>query len=518
MYRHHEVHARHTDRRILVTGATGYVGGRLVPALLDAGFTVRTMSRKLDRLKRFTWFDQVEAVEADFTDTASMEKALDGVDVVYYLVHSMGDNAGNFQKVEEDCANILAQAAQSTGVKQIVYLSGLHPEKERLEDLSTHMSSRARVGRILLDSAVSTIVLRAATLIGSGSASFEIIRHLAERLPLIIGPRGLNNKIEPIGIRDALYYLTKSADLDEPLNRPIDIGCGVVYTYADLMRLYAKERGLWRVVKALPFTLPTDKIAGLWISLFTPVPSSLARPLGESMAEDAVTGDRDIAEYIPDPEGGLADYPLSVRRALWRAENEEVPTSWDESWKYVDKVEDESPADPEWAGQTNYRDDRTLHSDTVTPRQLWQVIEGIGGDNGYYSPEWMWWVRGVMDRVVGGPGLGGRRDRYRLVEGDRVDWWRVERLRRPRLLVLRAEMRVSGRAWLVQEAIPDGDVDDPGVTFRQAALFYPQGLLGLAYWWAVYPFHGLIFPAMARNIMRAARRKSLHPHSDRDRD
>lgn len=489
---------------MLVTGATGYVGGRVIPALLEAGFTVRACSRRATNLDRFDWADRVERAEADLADPGATAAAMAGVDVVLYLVHSMAGAEEDFEAAEARVARVIAEAAAAAGVRQIVYLSGLHPRTRAIGELSKHMRSREAVARILLDSPTPALVLRAATLIGSGSASFEIIRHLAERLPLMIAPRWIGNRIEPLSIRDCLHYLVGAADLAEPVNRSCDIGCGVSYRFADLLRGYAEAVGLTRRVVALPWPLPVDGLSGAWIGLVTPVPAALAVPLAQSMAEDAVCEERSIRELIPDPPGGLADYRTAVARALARELGGGVPTSWDGSWRRGGDAAASAPGDPGWSGHTVYRD---LREETagVDPALVWEVVEGIGGDAGWYSAPRLWRLRGILDALIGGPGLGGRRDPRRLAVGDRVDWWRVAEIRPGRRLVLRAEMRLDGAGWLILEVDPDG----PGGTrYRQTAVYVPRGLVGRAYWWAVYPFHGLVFPAMARGVLAEARRRA----------
>ena len=494
---------------ILVTGASGYIGGRLIPELLAAGHRVRAASRHPDGLTRFDWYDEVDTVRADLSDPSSLAEAVAGVEIIYYLVHSMGDGTGTgFEDAESDAAMTLADAAAAAGASRIIYLSGMHPPDRDLADLSQHMRSRERVARILLDSPVPAVVLRAATVIGSGSASFEIIRHLTERLPVMVAPRWINNRIEPISVRDVLHYLVHAADADslEGVNDQFDIGCGQTYRFSDLLRIYGRIRGLRRLIAAVPVPLPMDQLSGGWIGLVTPVPRSLAVPLAQSMAEDAVTTDgHRIRDVLPDPPGGLADYPTAVRRALQREATGEVPTSWDRSWQSTD-VGGELPTDPDWSGETVYTDSREART-TATVEQVWQVVESIGGRNGWYSTPLLWNVRGIMDRLVGGPGLGGRRDPRHLAAGDRVDWWRVERIDRPTLLVLRAEMKVSGQAWLILRVDRDeADEADEGTTtvYRQDAVFLPRGLRGRAYWWVVAPFHAAVFPLMKRNIIAAA--------------
>lgn len=493
--------AQHKDRLVLVTGATGYVGGRLVPELLAAGFRVRATSRSVSSLERFPWFDEVEAVEADLSSASGVARAMEGVDTAFYLVHSMGNGSQDFEEAESIAARNVAQAADSHSVRQVVYLSGLHPKRLRTEELSKHMRSRENVAEILLAAETPAIVFQAATLIGSGSASFEMIRHLTELLPVMIAPNWIDNKIEPISIRDTLYYLCAAADLDEPHNQAFDIGCGTVYKFRDLLTLYGEVRGLKRFIRPLPWSLPMDKLSGMWIALVTPAPLGLAIPLAQSMAEDAVTHDDAVKSIIPDPPGGLADYPTSVRRALEREREQGVVTSWDTSWAEVSTSADSLPTDPEWAGHTVYTDDRTVTTDADKER-LWAVIEGIGGASGWYSAPLLWAIRGAMDRAIGGPGLGGRRDPRHLKVNDRVDWWRVERIEPLKELVLRAEMKISGRAWLVFTL---EDADD-GIKFRQRAIYFPHGLLGRAYWAAVAPFHALIFPVMAKNIIKQAKK------------
>ncbi|MGV0869653.1 SDR family oxidoreductase [Corynebacterium kalidii] len=496
---------------ILVTGASGYIGGRLIPELLAAGHRVRAASRHPDGLSRFDWYDDVDAVRADLSDPSSLPAAVDGVEVVYYLVHSMGDGTGtSFEDAESTAATNLAEAAAAAGVSRIMYLSGMHPPDRDLEELSQHMRSRERVARILLGGTVPAVVLRAATVIGSGSASFEIIRHLTERLPVMVAPQWINNRIEPVSVRDVLHYLVHAADAVglDGVNDQFDVGCGQTYRFSDLLRIYGRIRGLRRLITAVPVPLPVDQLSGGWIGLVTPVPRSLAVPLAQSMAEDAVTTDgHRIRDVLPDPPGGLADYPTAVRRALQREATGEVPTSWDRSWQSTD-VGAESPTDPDWSGETVYSDSREART-TATVEQVWRVVESIGGRNGWYSTPLLWNVRGIMDRLVGGPGLGGRRDPRHLATGDRVDWWRVERIDRPHLLVLRAEMKVSGQAWLilrVDEA--DGaDGDRATTVYRQDAVFLPRGLRGRAYWWVVAPFHAAVFPLMKRNIIAAAARE-----------
>ena len=495
--------AEHPRRRVLVTGATGYVGGRLVTELLAAGFTVRATSRNKDSLRRFDWHHQVEMMEADLSKPEDLDGIFHDVDVVFYLVHSMGSKDVDFEQAEKQTAHNVADAATRAGVMQIVYLSGLHPGGRELGELSKHMRSRENVARILLSGQTPALILRAATLIGSGSASFEIIRHLSERLPVMVAPPWISNNIEPLAIRDTLHYLLRAADLPEAVNQGCDLGCGQTYEFADLLRIYAELRGLKkRRILSLPLNLPMDKLSGFWISLVTPVPYELAFPLAQSMAEDAVAEEHSIRDVIPDPPGGFIDYRRAVELALEAEHDRGVPTSWDRSWsQHPSQAWDTQKTDPEWAGAALYEDTRSETTD-LTAAQVWPIIEGLGGVNGWYSAPVLWRLRGVADRLIGGPGLGGRRDPRTLKLGDRLDWWRVTEINPPHRLVLTAEMKVDGNAWLILEV---EDNEDGGSTYTQRALFEPKGLPGNLYWWMVSPFHAFIFPYMRRNILNAAR-------------
>lgn len=493
--------AQNPHRRVLVTGATGYIGGRLITELLAAGFQVRATSRKKTSLQRFDWYEDVEAVEADLTDATELDTLFKDVDVVYYLVHSMGGKNVDFEEQEQRTAENVIQAADQAGIKQIVYLSGLHPRNRKIEELSKHMRSREKVAQILLAGQTPALILRAATIIGSGSASFEIIRHLTERLPRMIAPQWITNQIEPLAIRDVLHYLISAADLKDPVNRSCDIGCGKSYEFADLLRIYADVRGLKRHVNSVPLNLPMDKLSGLWISLVTPVPFQLSFPLAQSMAEDAVTEEHTIKDIISDPPDGFIEYREAVELALAAEFDRGVPTSWDRSWT-VQQPWASQPTDPEWAGKAVYEDVRTEDTD-LRAAQVWPIIEGLGGVNGWYSAPLLWRLRGIADRLIGGPGLGGRRDPRHLKLGDRIDWWRVTEIDPPHRLVLTAEMKVDGGAWLILEV---ADKENGGCTYTQRAIFEPKGLPGYLYWWVVSPFHAIIFPYMRSNILKAARK------------
>ncbi|MEV6549081.1 SDR family oxidoreductase [Streptomyces sp. NPDC051597] len=485
---------------VLVTGATGYIGGRLVPELLDAGYRVRCLARTPRKLRDHPWAGHVETVRGDVTDAESVGAALRGVDVAYYLVHSLGTGR-SFETTDRSAARIFAEQAAAAGVRRVVYLGGLIPAGVPQRELSPHLRSRAEVGDILLGSAVPTAVLRAAVIIGSGSASFEILRHLTERLPVMITPSWLGNRVQPIAVRDVLRYLVGCARLPADVSRTFDIGGPDVFSYEQMMRRYAEVAGLpHRLILRVPMLPP--RLSSEWIGLVTPVPSGLARPLAESLRHEMVCHGHDIARYVPDPPGTPIGFDEAIALALGRIKEANVVTRWS-SAALPGAPSEPLPTDPDWAGGSLYTDCRERVVD-ASPEALWRVIEGIGGENGWYSFPLAWAVRGWLDRLFGGAGLRrGRRDAARLRVGDSLDFWRVEEITRPRLLRLRAEMRLPGLAWLEMyaEREPDGRT-----RYRQRALFHPHGLLGHAYWWSVSPFHAVVFGGMARNITRAAMR------------
>jgi uncharacterized protein YbjT (DUF2867 family) len=484
-------------RTCLVTGATGYVGGRLVQRLLAAGFAVRCMTRSRARLRDQPWIDEVEVVEADAADPAGAAAALEGVDTAYYLIHSMlgGDR---FEQADRHAALVFAGRARAAGVGRLVYLGGLAPPAGE-GPLSAHMRSRNEVGRILLDSGAPTVVLRAAVIIGSGSASFEMLRYLTERLPVMVTPRWVETRVQPIAVRDVLRYLVAAADLPPGVTGSFDLGGPEVLTYRQMMRRYAAVAGLSRR-RILPVPVLTPHLSSHWVGLVTPIPGTLARPLIESLRHDAVCRDgHAVARYIPDPPQGLVGFDESVDLALRRVREAVVTTRWS-SGSLPGAPSDPLPSDPDWAGGSLYTDVRERDTDAA-PSEVWAAIEAIGGETGWYSMPVAWQARGLMDRAVGGVGLRrGRRDPRRLRVGDAVDFWRVEELDPGRLLRLRAEMRLPGLAWLELAVAPHGS----GARYRQRAVFYPRGLAGQLYWWSVKPFHGLVFGAMARNITRTA--------------
>lgn len=482
-------------RTALVTGTTGYLGGRLVPELLKAGYAVRALARHPERLADRPWRHQIDVVEGDADDSSDLERAMSGVDVAYYLIHALGTGK-RFAERDRRTAEKFAAAATAANVGRIVYLGGLYPEGEKL---SPHLGSRKEVGDILLGSGVPTAVLRAAVIIGSGSASFEMLRYLTERLPVMVTPRWLDTRIQPIAVRDVLRYLVAAGSLPPGVSRAFDIGGPDVLTYRDMMQRYAEVAGLApRRIITLPLLSPS--LSSLWVGLVTPVPGSIARPLVDSLVHEVVCKERDIDGYVDVPRSTLLGIDRALELALARIRDMDVVTSWT-SAATPGAPSDPLPSDPDWAGGSLFVDERSRVVDASRER-LWDVIEGIGGQTGWYSWPLGWTARGVADRLVGGPGLRrGRRDPRRLTVGDVLDWWRVEARERPDLLRLRAEMRLPGQAWLELST----DVDADGRTrFRQRALFHPHGLPGHLYWWAVWPFHGIVFGAMQRNIARAA--------------
>jgi len=490
----------------LVTGATGYIGGRLVPALLAEGYRVRCAARSPERLRDHPWSGQVEVVRADLTDAEDARRALEGVDVAYYLIHALGSGP-DFGERDRRTAGTFAAAAKEAGAGRVVYLGGLAPAGSGA--VSEHLRSRAEVGEILLASGVPTAALRAAVVIGSGSVSFEMMRYLTERLPVMVTPRWVRSRIQPIAVRDALRYLVGCAALPPEVNRSFDIGGPDVLTYEEMMRRYAAIAGL-RPRRIRPVGVLTPRLSSLWVGFVTPVPNSIARPLVDSLRHEVVCREHDIAEYVPDPPEGLVGFEDAVRLALKRVGTADVATRW-ASASVPGAPSDPLPTEPDWAGGSLYADVRESPVD-ASPEALWRVIEGIGGENGWYSWPLAWTARGLFDRLVGGVGLRrGRRDPYHLRIGDSLDFWRVEELDPDRLLRLRAEMRLPGLAWL------DLSVDrrDGRTWFRQRALFHPRGLPGQLYWWGVRPFHGIIFGRMQRNIRRAAEARGDCPRGPR---
>lgn len=492
-------HTCDVSKFCLVTGASGYVGGRLVRELLAAGHRVRVLARTSAKLRDAPWVNQVEIVEGDAADPAAVERATQGIEVGYYLLHSLQEGR-ELESAELQMARTFADAAGKAGLKRIVYLGGLAPDLP-LERMSPHMRSRVQVGEALRSSGVPTVEFRAAVIIGSGSASFEMLRYLTERLPAMITPRWVRTKTQPIAIRDVLRYLVLAADLPPEVSRSFDIGGPEVLTYQAMMQRYAAVAGLPRRI-ILPVNLLSPQLSSHWVGLVTPVPRAIARPLVRSLKHPSVCHDHDIAQWIPDPPGGLITFDEAVRVALTRIREANVATRWSDA-SLPGAASEPLPNDPDWAGGTLYKDVRVVDT-TASPEALWAAVDRIGGDNGWYSARLLWETRGLIDRIVGGVGLRrGRRNPYTLTVGDAVDFWRVEERIPPRLLRLRAEMKMPGRAWLefTVESRPEG-----GSRLRQRAVYWPKGLAGHAYWWSVAPFHAFVFPPMARHIVESAER------------
>ena len=485
-------------RKILVTGASGYVGGRLVTALLEDGASVRVFVRDQKKAQSNSWASSVEIATGNASDYQSTLKALNGIHTAYYLLHSI--NAGtNFDKIESEMANNFAKASEEAGVKQIIYLGGINNDLKS----SKHLNSRANTGRSLASTSVPVMEMRAGIIIGSGSASFEMLRHLTHRLPVMTTPKWVMNKTHPIAVRDVLWYLKSAAKLEKPVSGIFDIGGPEVLTYADMMQKFAKLSGLRkRLIIKVPVLTPN--LSSLWIGFVTPVPTTLARPLVGSLISEVVADPaKSIDHLIPKPAEGLIDVSTAITLALSKVSSNAVSTRWsDATAPYAPWQKAQS--DPDWAGEALYKDTKVRVTD-ASMDNLWVAIEEIGGDNGWYGADFLWYARGVMDRMIGGVGLRrGRRDPIHLRVGDSLDFWRVESLIPGQSLKLYAEMILPGKAWLEFriKKLPNGQSE-----VTQEASYSPRGLGGQLYWYAVLPLHTFVFPTMIRNLIRSANRK-----------
>ncbi len=475
--------------KILVTGASGYIGGRLVSELLGAGHTVRCLARTPAKLYDNPWYDDVEVVQGDVSDPDSTRSALDGMDAAYYLVHSIGEG-DDWEDFERECATVFRDAAQAVGLGQIIYLGGLGRDDE---DLSEHLESRHEVGRILASGDVPCTELRAAVIIGSGSASFEMLRNLVEVLPAMTTPRWVETPCQPIAVRDILYYLVGVLGDVRAHGQVYEVGGPDVLTYRQMMQAYAKVAGLRRRI-IVPVPVLSPYLSGLWVGLVTPIPPSLARPLIMSLVNDVRVHDNRIRDLLPRE---LLSYEEAVELALRRVNDLNVATSWRDA--HVQTPADPLPTDPDWAGGTVVEDAQDIYID-ATPEDVFATVVGIGGSRGWFSPLFLWQVRGAIDLLFGGIGpRRGRRHPEEVGVGDVVDYFRVEAVEPPKLLRLRAEMKMPGDGWLEFHIMPEGS----GARLTQRARFHPRGLPGRLYWYSLLPFHAIIFKQM-QNKMKAA--------------
>ncbi|CAN5695464.1 SDR family oxidoreductase [soil metagenome] len=478
---------------VLVTGATGYIGGRLVPELLAAGYQVRCLVRTPAKLHDADWGDQVEVLAGDLTDRLSLDRAMAGIGCAYFLVHSMGC-AEDFAAQDRKVAASFRDAAAAAGVDRIIYLGGLGDDDD--PDLSHHLKSRHEVGRVLSDGPVPVTELRAAVIIGSGSASFEMLRSLVEVLPAMVTPRWVNNRCQPLALRDILVYLVQALEHPEAEGAILEVGGPDVLTYADMMRTYAQVAGLpKRIIQPVPVLSPT--LSSHWIGLVTPLPTGLARPLVESLISEVIVDCHPVGEVIDHRPIGFEE---ALELALRRVNGIEVTTRWSDSALPGRTPADPLPTDPDWSGGRLLVDEQEVTTEAPA-EAVFRTVEGIGGDRGWYVTPFLWSARGVIDKLVGGVGMRrGRRHPDRMGVGDAVDFWRVEAVESPSLIRLRAEMRLPGRAWLEWRI----DSDDGRTRVRQRALFHPRGLVGRLYWYALVPFHVLIFKRMCQRIVAAA--------------
>ena len=495
-------------RRVLVAGATGYIGRRLVAELVAAGHDVRCLARTPEKLDAEVWREQVEIVPGDALDRESLARAFRDVDVAYYLVHSIGSQA-DWQTRDRTAAENFRDAAADAHVEQIVYLGGLGDDAGGR--LSPHLASRHEVGRVLGSGPVPLTELRAAVVIGSGSASFEMLRHLVEVLPIMTTPRWVETRVQPIAARDVLVYLLGVLGNADAYGKTFEIGGADVVTYRELMYIYALAAGLRRPL-IIPVPVLSPRLSSLWVGLVTPIPADLARPLIASLANEVVVHDRSIDRVVPHEPIGCRE---AIELALRRVADVEVSTRWTDAELYGRTPADPMPTDPDWAGATVFTDRQTLHT-AATPAALYMQVCTLGGARGWLVGNWLWEVRGAMDRIVGGVGMRrGRRHPTELRVGDVVDFWRVEALEPQRLLRLRAEMLLPGDAWLEWMITPDPHT--AGTVFVQQALFRPRGLFGRAYWYAIAPFHRFIFRPLARSIEQQAL-LGEHPTAPRNDD
>jgi uncharacterized protein YbjT (DUF2867 family) len=486
------------SRMILLTGATGYVGGRLLSLLQKSGVHVRCLTRRPEALHdRVT--PTTEVVQGDVFDSHSLQAAFEGVETAYYFVHSMGDNR-DFESQDRIAAENFATAATRAGVRRLVYLGGLGNPDDKL---SKHLRSRQETGDVLRAHHSQVIEFRASIVIGSGSLSFEMIRALVERLPVMVCPRWVQVKAQPIAVEDLLAYLFAALDLPASASQVYEIGGPDQVSYGQIMQEYARQRGLTRWM--IPVPLLTPYLSSLWLGLVTPLYARVGRKLVESLRNPTLVSNN-LAESI------FSVRPRSVREAIARAlvneDREFAETRWSDALS--------SAGEPQaWGGDrygSRLVDSRTI-AVNVSPEQAFVPIRRIGGRTGWYYGNWLWSLRGFLDLLIGGVGVRrGRRDPDKLHVGEPLDFWRVEVIEPNQRLRLKAEMKLPGRAWLEFEVSPS----EQGSTIRQTAIFDPRGLAGLAYWYGIYPLHQFVFAGMLRNLARAAESSARHaaPPSD----
>jgi uncharacterized protein YbjT (DUF2867 family) len=478
-----------TERPILVTGATGYVGGRLVPALLEEGYSVRCIVREPRKLGDRPWrsHPKVDVVAGDLSEIELLTEQLAGCSAAYYLVHSMEATGGKYAERDRILAGNFAQAAARVGLERIIYLGGLG---EMGEGLSQHLRSRREVEERLASTGVPVTTFRAAMIIGAGSASFEILRYLVERLPVMVTPSWVTTECQPVAITDVLHWLSRCLSVPETIGKTLEIGGPDVLPYRDLMRIMAEELHLPKRL-ILPLPVLTPRLSSLWISLVTPVSYRIARPLAEGLRNRVVVTSGETERLLPHEAIGVRE---AIRQALRKVEANDVETRWSAAGRI--------PGDPEWAGGTVFTDQRGILVQ-ADPRSVFAAVCRIGGGHGWYAGDVLWRIRGWLDKLVGGPGLRrGRRHPDEVEFGEALDFWRVVGIDRNRSMSLLAEMRLPGEARLNFDLEPG---DDPQWTkLTMTARFRPRGLLGIIYWYAVLPFHNIVFAGMLRGIRSTA--------------